>query len=455
VHVSSRVVGFKKIKFYTNENVGSWRARPAGAEITTSYWLSVPRSTMQALPYSKDDKRDGIVGMGFAMKNVATLLLMCDVRDVGLAFGQGDDAEGETKPVGGRTAIPESLGDEPRIYLYDAFPGGIGFSAPLHGMHGELLERTRELIAGCECDHGCPTCVGPIGETGPLAKTVALAIQHMLATGQIADAGRGDSSHRPCRRGGAASAEADVPSDGDEAVARRSVAQQWSGRRPCHGASRRSSRGGAAASRRRGDPWRRPRMAVLRAQRAAEVLGGCQARRGAKGLCIGRSPLRRRHAAWPPSHRRRRRHAAPGRRRTERAQARWPRPRERLLGDAPPPGLDGVCVIDLETTGLAGGAGTQAFLVAARASTATPSWCGSSSRRFEHERATGDARRLDVRSHTSHHVQRPHLRPAALLEMRFSFNRLAWPWPRSAASRMRCIRPAASGASAAPSPASR
>jgi DEAD/DEAH box helicase domain-containing protein len=221
VHVSSRVVGFKKIKFYTNENVGSGELDlPEQQMHTTSYWLSVPRPTMQALPYSKDDKRDGIVGMGFAMKNVATLLLMCDGRDVGLAFGQGDDAEGETKPAGGRTAIPDSLGDEPRIYLYDAFPGGIGFSAPLHGMHGELLERTRELIAGCECDHGCPTCVGPIGETGPRAKTVALAILHQLGARQLEGHGgrpalaEGQAADQPSASAGASVAfatDADVP----------------------------------------------------------------------------------------------------------------------------------------------------------------------------------------------------------------------------------------------------
>ena len=47
-------------------------------------------------------------------------------------------------------------------------------------MHGDLLARTRELIAGCECEHGCPTCVGPIGNTGPLAKTVALRILELV-----------------------------------------------------------------------------------------------------------------------------------------------------------------------------------------------------------------------------------------------------------------------------------
>src|SRR5690606_9323584 len=66
------------------------------------------------------------------------------------------------------------------IFLYDAYPGGIGFSAPLFAMHADLLARTYALIAGCGCENGCPTCVGPVGETGPLAKTVALALLGML-----------------------------------------------------------------------------------------------------------------------------------------------------------------------------------------------------------------------------------------------------------------------------------
>jgi len=151
------------------------------------------------------------------MKHVATLLLMCDVRDVGLAFGQGDDAEGETKPVGGRTAIPESLGDEPRIYLYDAFPGGIGFSAPLHGMHADLLGRTRELIAGCECDHGCPTCVGPIGETGPRAKTVAMALLQVLLTEQLSAGERPAFVEAPAGDLAAGAASAFAKTSADEA----------------------------------------------------------------------------------------------------------------------------------------------------------------------------------------------------------------------------------------------
>src|SRR6185503_5222489 len=94
VHVSSRVVGFKKIKFYTNENVGSGELDlPEQQMHTTAYWLTVPPSVMGALPYAADDRRDGVVGLSFAMRQVAQLLLMCDRQDIGISIGSGEQGE--------------------------------------------------------------------------------------------------------------------------------------------------------------------------------------------------------------------------------------------------------------------------------------------------------------------------------------------------------------------------
>jgi DEAD/DEAH box helicase domain-containing protein len=177
VHVSSRVVGFKKIKFYTNENVGSGELDlPEQQMHTTAYWLTIPQPVMAALPYAADDRRDGVVGLSFAMRQVAQLLLMCDRQDIGVSIGSGEQSD-EVDP----RSAPISLPDEPRIFIYDNYPGGIGFSQPLFAMHADLLGRTRQVIAGCECEHGCPTCVGPVGNTGPLAKLVALRILDRLA----------------------------------------------------------------------------------------------------------------------------------------------------------------------------------------------------------------------------------------------------------------------------------
>ena len=194
VHVSSRVVGFKKIKFYTNENIGSGELDlPEQQMHTTAYWLTLPREVMAALPFASDDRRDGVVGLSFAMRHIAQLLLMCDRQDIGISIGNGDSsrASGSSQATSRddqadetdltRTGHPLMVSDEPRIFIYDNYPGGIGFSEPLFSMHAELLSRTRELIAGCDCEHGCPTCVGPIGNTGPLAKVVALRILDLLA----------------------------------------------------------------------------------------------------------------------------------------------------------------------------------------------------------------------------------------------------------------------------------
>jgi DEAD/DEAH box helicase domain-containing protein len=179
VHVVSRVVGFKKIRFYTNENVGSGELDlPEQQMHTTAYWLELPADVLGALPYATDDRRDGIFGLAFAMKQVATLLLMCDQHDVGLSINAGDDRSAREP-----RAIDEEQTDTPRIFLYDAYPGGIGFSEPLFSMHDDLLARTRELIATCTCDNGCPSCVGPIGQTGPLAKTVALRLLDHITNG--------------------------------------------------------------------------------------------------------------------------------------------------------------------------------------------------------------------------------------------------------------------------------
>jgi DEAD/DEAH box helicase domain-containing protein len=178
VHVSSRVVGFKKIKFYTNENVGSGELDlPEQQMHTTAYWLTVPATVIAALPFASDDRRDGVVGLSFAMRQIAQLLLMCDRQDIGISIGSGNEGD---SPELTRTGEPVTLSDEPRIFIYDNYPGGIGFSEPLFALDEDLRRRTRDLIAGCECQSGCPTCVGPIGNTGPMAKTVALRILDLI-----------------------------------------------------------------------------------------------------------------------------------------------------------------------------------------------------------------------------------------------------------------------------------
>src|SRR5215467_5212955 len=179
VLVRSQVVGFKKIKFFTNETIGDGKLElPENEMHTTSYWITLERPLLESLPFSINEQQSGMFGLLHALESVATLLLMCDRRDLGTAIGERPPAPGHED--GSTTAIraDADLANakqffEPNLYLYDAYPGGIGFSEPLFRAHDLLMEKTRELIASCECEEGCPSCVGPAGDLAPRAKEAA------------------------------------------------------------------------------------------------------------------------------------------------------------------------------------------------------------------------------------------------------------------------------------------
>ena len=187
VLVRSQVIGFKKIKFFTNENVGDGKLElPENEMHTTAFWLTLERPLVESLPFSLSDRQSGMFGLLHALESIATLLLMCDTRDLGTAIGERPPSPGsqigweETPDLKTATALAEKEFFEPNLYLYDAYPGGIGFSEPLYRAQNLLLMKTRELIAACPCENGCPSCVGPVGERGERAKEAALAILSRL-----------------------------------------------------------------------------------------------------------------------------------------------------------------------------------------------------------------------------------------------------------------------------------
>jgi len=187
VQVVSKVVGFKKIKFYTSENLGCGEVNlPEKDMHTTSYWFTVPRDRLARLPFHQAEIIDGLAGAAYALHHLAAMLLMADLHDLDRAIG---DKSGEwfvrtgrqgrtitASPSGEAGATPTMDAFDPTIFLFDAYPGGIGFSDLLFERHAELMDAARRLIRGCPCPNGCPSCVGPVLEVGPRAKEAALAI---------------------------------------------------------------------------------------------------------------------------------------------------------------------------------------------------------------------------------------------------------------------------------------
>src|SRR4030081_1411051 len=161
VLVRSQVIGFKKIKFFTNENIGAGNLElPENEMHTTSYWITLERPLLESLPFTISERQSGMFGLLHALASVATLLLMCDRRDLGTAIGEKppypNDQETATDAIQLRDRISQNAKEffEPNLYLFDAYPGGIGFSEPLYRAHGILMQRTRELIVECECTGG-------------------------------------------------------------------------------------------------------------------------------------------------------------------------------------------------------------------------------------------------------------------------------------------------------------
>ncbi len=188
VHVATQVVGFKKIKFHTSENVGAGDlSLPQNEMHTTSYWLTIPAETFQALPFSSEQKINGLYGLAYLLHHVSPLFMMCDLHDVGVSIG--DNSTGKSLPprdIRLKTSPDENLNDfsdvafEPNIFIYDNFPGGIGLSPSLFDLEKRLLEHARKTIHACPCQEGCPSCVGPTKESGRQSKPVALEILNSL-----------------------------------------------------------------------------------------------------------------------------------------------------------------------------------------------------------------------------------------------------------------------------------
>jgi DEAD/DEAH box helicase domain-containing protein len=150
VAIVEKVVGYKKIKFYTHENAGYGDVRlPEMQMHTTAFWLTPPEEVAHR-PWGRAATIDGLRGLGVALETVATLALMCDPRDLGTTLGDG--------PAGPSECF------RPTLFIYEHVPGGTGLAERLWEQRDRLVAQSLRLIETCPCANGCPACVGP-GET--------------------------------------------------------------------------------------------------------------------------------------------------------------------------------------------------------------------------------------------------------------------------------------------------
>jgi DEAD/DEAH box helicase domain-containing protein len=245
--VTSQLTGFRKVKYFTHEQLGLGELSLPPSELqTTGFWIApsehvVERlrqeglwtndpnnygqnwETLRSLVRSRDGYRCQVCGapegprshdvhhkvpfrafttpeQANQLHNLITLCPTCHRKVeasirmrsglAGLAYALGNLApfflmcDPSDLGVHSDPASPLAEGGAV-VVLYDHIPAGIGFSQRLYELHAELLERAGELISHCECVDGCPSCVGPAGENGMGGKAEALALLTGLLSSSV------------------------------------------------------------------------------------------------------------------------------------------------------------------------------------------------------------------------------------------------------------------------------
>lgn len=199
IHVLRKVVGFKKIKLHTHENIGFGDVDQPEREMhTTAFWLTVPPDLTRDLQRSPAEVATATLALAQVLHSSAALLLMSDRSDLGHAVGDANAewftvAEGRRSPFSTPEqprwdGAPESAArpPTPTVFLYDMYPGGTGLAERLFDERARLLELASTRLSGCACEVGCPACMGPGGQPDvkQLATRLALRLAERVAFAQ-------------------------------------------------------------------------------------------------------------------------------------------------------------------------------------------------------------------------------------------------------------------------------
>ena len=138
------------MRFYTAETIGYTDLDlPEQHLETVAMWIVPPKHLIDEIKSEGEKPINGMAGIRNVLMAVLSLVAMCDRQDI--------SGQVESKNVG-----------SPAIFLYDRYPGGLGFSEKGYEMAEEVVQKAYKLIAECPCESGCPSCVAPTSVRAPV-----------------------------------------------------------------------------------------------------------------------------------------------------------------------------------------------------------------------------------------------------------------------------------------------
>ena len=141
--VRTQVPKYKKIRFHTHENIGYGHIHLPEEEMhTQSCWLEMDESFFA--DYSNEERSDTLIALSNILRNLAPIHILCARHDI-------------------RTSVElrSPVTEWTTIYIFDSYHGGIGLAEKTYAIFPQILEDAEKCLAGCPCQNGCPSCIGP------------------------------------------------------------------------------------------------------------------------------------------------------------------------------------------------------------------------------------------------------------------------------------------------------
>ncbi|NOY08157.1 MAG: DEAD/DEAH box helicase [Spirochaetes bacterium] len=153
VLVRSQATKYKKLKYHTHENIGYGEINlPADEMHTRAVVLLFTEGSAAGKDFTDTEealKAEFIRKLGTLLKNISPVFLLCDIGDIGIA-----------------ERVKDPVFNIPALYVFDHYPGGTGISEGLLKNMRRIVQGAHELVSGCSCDNGCPSCIGPSDSGG-------------------------------------------------------------------------------------------------------------------------------------------------------------------------------------------------------------------------------------------------------------------------------------------------
>lgn len=142
VNVMTKPYLFRKIKFGSRDSIGFGKIDlEPQTMFTNACWIIPPPSTLHLARDLGREPMEALLGIANVLTEVMPFWVMCDSGDIG-------------------SVVDLANHGAPSLFIYDKYPGGVGFAHRSFERMEAILTAAQELITSCPCQSGCPSCVG-------------------------------------------------------------------------------------------------------------------------------------------------------------------------------------------------------------------------------------------------------------------------------------------------------